>query len=89
MFPDVFGNFRGKCIEIYKLDPSHFLSAAGLVWQACLKKTGVKLELLTDLDMLLMVEEGIRGGMCQTVYKQLKQTASIWKIIINALNPHI
>ena len=37
----------------YKLDPAHFLSAPGLAWQACLKKTGVKLELLTDIDMLL------------------------------------
>ena len=40
-------------IEIYKLDSSHFLSAPGLAWQACLKKTGVELELLTDNDMLM------------------------------------
>ena len=63
---------RDKCIEIYKLDPAHFLSAPGLAWQACLKKTWVKLELLTDIDMLLMVEEGIRGGMCQVVYRYAK-----------------
>ena len=62
---DVFENFRNNCIEIYELDPAHFLSAPGLAWQACLKKTGVKLELLTDYDMLLMVEKGIRGGRCQ------------------------
>ena len=68
----MFGNFGDKCIEIYKLDPTHFLSAPGLAWKACLKKTCVKLELLTDIDMLLMVEEGIRGGMCQTVYKYAK-----------------
>ena len=55
----VFGIFRNKCIEIYKLDYAHFLSAPGLVWQACLKKTGVKLELLTKIDILLMVEKGI------------------------------
>ena len=48
---DVFENFRNKCIEIYELDPTHFLSTPGLAWQACLKKTGVKLELLTDIDM--------------------------------------
>ena len=69
---DVFGNFRDKCIEIYELDPAHFLSAPGLAWQACLKKTGIKLELLTDYDMLIMVEEGIRGGMCQAVYRYAK-----------------
>ena len=69
---DVFGNFRGKCIKIYKLDPAHFLSVPGLSWQTCLKNKWVKLELLTDLDMLLMVEEGIRSGMCQAVYKYAK-----------------
>ena len=59
LLADVFENFRDKCVEIYELDPAHFLSAPGLAWQADLKKTGVKLELLTDYDMLLMVEKGI------------------------------
>ena len=62
LLADVFENFRNKCIEIYKLDPDHFLSAPGLAWQTYLKRTGVKLELLTDADMLLMAEKGIRGG---------------------------
>ena len=39
LLPDVFENFRSKCIEIYELDPAHFLSAPGLAWQACFKKT--------------------------------------------------
>ena len=72
LLADVFENCRNKCIEIYKLDPAHFLSAPGLAWQACLKKTKVKLELLTDIDMLLMVEKGIRGGMCQAIYRYAK-----------------
>ena len=72
LLADVFENFRDKCIEIYELDPAHFLSAPGLAWQACLKKTKVKLELLTDIDMLLMVEEGIRGGICQVIYNYAK-----------------
>ena len=72
LLADVFENFRGKCIEIYELDPAHFLSAPGLTWQACLKKTGVKIGLLTDIDMLLMVEKGIRGGMCQAIYSYAK-----------------
>ena len=42
---DVFENFRDKYIEIYELDPAHFVWAPGLAWKACLKKTGVKLEL--------------------------------------------
>ena len=69
----VFENFRNKCIEIYELDPAHFLSAPGLAWQACLKKTEVELELLTDVDMLLMVEKGIRVGMCQAVHRYTKE----------------
>ena len=64
MLADVFENFRNKCIEIYELNPAHFLSAPGLAWQACLKKTGVKLELLINNDMLMMVEKGVRGRIC-------------------------
>ena len=55
MFKVIFENFRDRCINTYKLDPAHFLSAPGLAWQACLKKTKVKLELLADNDMLMMV----------------------------------
>ena len=44
------------CLDIYKLDPVYFLSAPGLAWQACLKNTKVELELITDYDMLLMIE---------------------------------
>ena len=57
---DVYEKLRDKCIEIYGLDPSYFLSTPGLAWQACLKMTNVNLELLTDVDMLLMIESGVR-----------------------------
>ena len=69
---DVFEYFRNMCIEVYELDPAHFLSAPRLTWQACLKKTDVKLELLTDVDMLLMVEKGIRGGICHVIHRHAK-----------------
>ena len=72
LIADVFESFRDKCLEIYELDPAHFLSAPGLAWQECLKKTQVELELLTDDDMLLMFEEGIRGGMCQATHRYAK-----------------
>ena len=62
LLADVFENFRNTCIKVYELDPAHFLSLPELAWQACLKKKIIKLELLTDYDMLLMVEEGIRGN---------------------------
>ena len=70
--PDEFENFRNKCIEIYELDPVHFLSAPGLAWQACLKKTGVRLKLLSDIYMLLMVEKGIRGEIFHAIHRCVK-----------------
>ena len=72
LFEDVFEKLRDKCLEIYGLDPSNFLSAPGLAWKPCLKKTEVKLELLTEIHMLLMIEEGIRGGMCQSTHRYAK-----------------
>ena len=69
---DFFENFTDKCIEIYELDPAHFLSAPGLAWQVCLKKTKVELDLLTDIDMLLMFEKGIRDGICQAIHRYAK-----------------
>lgn len=58
----MFENFRKVCIEKYGLDPAHYYTAPGLSWDALLKKTGVELELLTDLDMHLFIERGMRGG---------------------------
>ena len=72
LLADVFENFRNKYNEIYELDPAHFLSAPGLAWQACLEKTGVKLELLTKSDMLLIAEKGIRGGICHAIHRYAK-----------------
>ena len=72
LLADVFENFRKACIKTYELGPAHFISLPGLAWKACLKKTGMKLELLTDYDMLLMIEEGIRGGICHTVHRCAK-----------------
>ena len=72
LLADVFENFRNTCLEVYELDPDHFLSLPGLAWQACLKKTSIKLELLTDYDMLSMVEEGIRGGICHSIHRYAK-----------------
>ena len=72
LLADVFENFRNMCLKEYELDPAHFLSLPGLAWQACLKKTNVELELLTDYDMLLMVEEGISGGICHSIHRYAK-----------------
>ena len=72
LLADVCQNFRNMCIKVYELDPAHFLSASGLAWKACLKKTEVELELITDIDMLLMVEKGIRGGICHAILRYAK-----------------
>ena len=72
LLADVFENFRKMCLEIYELDPVKFISAPRLAWQVRLKKTQVKLHLLTDIDMLLMVEKGIRVGICNAVHRYAK-----------------
>ena len=58
---DVFENFRKMFLKTYHLHPAKFFPAPGLAWEAALKKTEVKLEILTDIDILLIVEKGIRG----------------------------
>ena len=62
LLADVFENFRNLCQEQYGLDPAYYYTSLGLSWDALLKKTGVELELLTDYEMHLFVERGMRGG---------------------------
>ena len=69
LLANVYEAFRDTCLKHYKLDPAHFYTSPGLAWKACLKHTGIKLELLTDPDMLLMFEQGTRGGITQAVRK--------------------
>ena len=66
---NAFEAFRDTYLRHYLLDPVHFYTSPGLAWKACLKKTGVRLELLTDPDMLLMFKRRIRGGITQVVYR--------------------
>ena len=72
LLSDIFKNFRNMCLNLYELDPVSFVSAPGLTWQTCLKTTGVKLELLTDYNMISMTEKGIRGGICQATHRSAK-----------------
>ena len=69
LLANMYEAFRDTCLKHYRLDPAHFYTSPGLAWKACLKHTGIKLELLTDPDMLLMFEWGIRGGITQAVRK--------------------
>ena len=72
LLADVFEKFRKVCLEIYELGPEKSLLAPGLEWQAALKNTEVKLELLTDIDMLLIVEKAIIGGICNAIHRYAK-----------------
>ena len=63
----LFNNFRNMHLEINGLDPGHFISASGLARQAALKRYKVKFHLLNDIDMLLILEKGIRGGICHAI----------------------
>ena len=62
LLTDVFMNFRKTCMQYYKLDPCHYFMSPGLSWDAMLKKTNIKLELMTDIDMLQFIEKGMCGG---------------------------
>ena len=72
LLADGFENCRKRCLKIYWLDLVKFLSSPRLVWQAALKETEVKLELLTDIDMLLIVEKDIRGGIYNAIHQYTK-----------------
>ena len=69
LIADVFENFRDLCLENYKLDPAYYYTAPGLFYDACLKKTKINLELLTDPTMHLMIENGIRGGISMITHR--------------------
>ena len=69
LLANLFEEFRDTCLQHYKLNPAHFYTSPRLAWKVCLKRTGIRLGLLTDPDMLLMFERGIRGGITQVVLK--------------------
>ena len=90
---DVFENFRNLCFKIKNLILQNFFlqdSAPGLAWQAALKKTNVKLDLLTDIDMFLMVEKDIRGGICHSIHWYAKANNNYKKDYVkNKESPYI
>ena len=87
LLTDVFENFRDVCIENYKLDPAWYYTSPGLAWDACLKKTEVNLELLNDVDMLLMIEKGIRGGV-STITKRHAEANNPYMKTYDSNSPH-
>ena len=72
LLSDVFENFRSTCLSNYELDPAHYFTAPGLSWDACLRHSNVTLELLSDPDMHMMFEKGIRGGISIITHRHAK-----------------
>ncbi|XP_035216942.1 uncharacterized protein LOC118190344 [Stegodyphus dumicola] len=69
LLADIFQNFRRLCLNFYILDPAHIYTAPGLAWPAALRMSGIELELLTDPDMYLFIEKGIRGGIAMISHR--------------------
>ena len=88
LLANVFENFTNMCLKIYELDSLKFLSGPGLAWQAALKKTKVKVDLLTNINMLLTSNKGIRGGIHYSIFQYTK-TNNKYKIIIKIKHRHI
>ena len=74
LLADVFEKFRQMCINTYKLDPTHYFSAPGLAFDAALKMSGIKLELFTDIDKHLFIENSIRGGVSMISHRPVSYT---------------
>lgn len=72
LLSDVFENFRELCLDAYHLDPPYFYTSPGLAWEAMLKMTMFKLQLFEDIDMVLLIEQGIRGGVFMISKKYAK-----------------
>ena len=77
---DVFENFRKTCLQYYKLDPCHYFTPPGLSWDAMLKMTNIKLELMTDVDMFQYIEKGLRGGISYIANRYGKANNKYMKI---------
>ena len=75
LLADAFENFRGVCLQHYGLDPAYNYTFPGLSWQAALKMTDVELDLLTDIDQHLFIEEGIRGGVAMISHQYARANA--------------
>ena len=86
LLADVFENFRKTCLKHYKLDPCHYYTVPGLAWDACLKVTKQELQLLKDYDMLMMFEQGIRGGISH-ISKRYAEANNKYMIDFDESNP--
>ena len=80
LLADVFNSLRNTCLKIYGSNPAHFLSALQFAWQAASKKIKINLDILTVINMLLMVEKGIAGGIHHAVHRYGKTNNKLMKV---------
>ena len=82
LLADIFHKFIKTCLNYYGLDPCHYFSSPGLSWDAMLKMSGIELELISDIDMHLFIEKGMRGGISYIAKDIAKQIINTWKFMI-------
>ena len=82
LLADIFQEFIKTCLNYYGLDPCHYFSSPGLSWDAMLKMSGIELELISDIDMHLFIEKGMRGGISYIAKDIAKQIINTWKFMI-------
>jgi hypothetical protein len=87
LLADVFENFRQNCREQYQLDPSFYLSAPQLAWDAMLKRTAHRFELLNDAEMYRMIQPAIRGGICHAAGRYAKANNKYMGSLYNPNEP--
>ena len=82
LWPDVFEKFTDTCLKFYGLDTCHYFSSPGLSWDVMLKMTGVKLEKIFDINVYLLIDKRLRGGISYIARDTVKKITNTWKIMI-------
>lgn len=88
LLADVFQKFSEKCLQIHGVDPRRYVSAPGVAFDAMLKKTKIELELLTDVDKIMFIERGIRGGLSRASNRFSKANNKFLPITMNLRSPN-
>ena len=81
LLSDVFEKFINTCLDYYGLDPCHYFSSPGLSWDAMLKMTGIELELISNINMHLFIEKGMRGGTSYISKRHSKAKINAWSVM--------
>ena len=89
LLADVFEKFIKTCLDYYGLDPCHYFSSPGLSWDEMLNLTGIKLDLISDIDMHLFIEIGMRGGISYIFKRYSKANNKYMKCYLVVKKVHL